>query len=161
MPAIAVGDPDRPFGELEPFRQLPHLRVRRHDRVHRGIQADHVHVHLVRHHAHRTGRATMELELGVMQEDEVGRRLGDRPVDPEQRDLDLLAGLHIAPDHEAVLGIPAHHHRPAALRRGMRQLAVHPHLGVVVDLRLEHDRRSGGVEVAHTLRDRDAQRGTS
>ena len=99
----AVGHPDRPLGELEAFRQLPQLRVGRDDGVDCRIEAHHFDDSPRAAPRPRARRAAMELELRVVQEDEVGRRLGDRPVDAEQRELDLLAGLDVAADDQTVL----------------------------------------------------------
>ena len=64
-------------------------------------------------------------------------------------------GFTSRPITRRFLRVPAHHNGPAALAGRMRQLAVHPYLGVVVDLRLEHDGRAGRIEVADVLGNRE------
>ncbi len=96
----------------------------------------------------------MELELRIAQPDVVGRRVRERPIRAEYRELDLLAGLDVATDDQPVRRVPAFHDRPAALPRRACELAVDPHLGVVVDRGLEHGRATRGVEAADALRNR-------
>ena len=46
--------PHRSFGEVEPFRQLEELGVRRNDRIDRGVRALDLDVHFVRRHRNRS-----------------------------------------------------------------------------------------------------------
>ena len=146
--------PHRAFGELEPFRELEDLRVGRHDAIDRGVESQHLHVHLLRRDGVRLAQPRIELEVRIAQPDVVGRRVRDRPIRAEHRDLDLLAGLDVATDDQPVRRVPASHYRPAALPRRACELAVDPHLGVVVDGGLEHGRATRGVEAADALRNR-------
>src|SRR5581483_10622331 len=128
----------------------------RNDRVERGIEPFDLDVDFLGCNRERAASAGMKFQLGVVQEDEVRGRLRDRPVDAEDCQLDLLTGLYIAPDNQAILGVPALHHGAAALPGWMWQLAVDPDLGVVVDLSFEYERGASGRETAHTLGHREA-----
>ncbi len=88
--------------------------------------------------------------------DEVRGRVGERAVRAEERDLDLLAWPNAASGDRSVGRVPAGHDRPAVLTRRARDLAVDPHLGVVVDGGFEDGRRPGRIEGADALRHRDA-----
>src|SRR4029078_1261048 len=97
--------------------------------------------------SHRPRSAGMEFQLGIMQKDEVGGRLRHRTVDTEHGKLNLLARLDVAADHQSILRVPAHYDGAAALSGRMGQLAVYPDLGIVIDLRFEHHRGTGRIEI--------------
>ena len=142
-----LAGPDRPFGEEEAFCELEDLRVRRHDRVDRGVVADHLHVYLVRGHGDRSGNGRpVELEPREAHPDVVRGGVREGSVDAEDRELDLLPRPRVARHHQSVGSVPALHHRAPALAEGAADLAVDPHLGVIVERCLEHDRRPRRVE---------------
>ena len=74
---------------------------------------------------------------------------GDRTVAD-----DLAPGVHrddVPPDHQAVHRVPPHHHRPARHAGRVRQLAIDPRFRVIVDLSLEHDGGTGGIDAVDAL----------
>ena len=153
---IAVGlfgarYPDWPFGEQESASKLLDLRVRRNDLVERGIFPD----DLRRRLADRNLGRLVEIERCRLDPDEVLGAVGDRAVDAEDRELNPLAGLCVPGDDHAVRRVESLDHRPARLAQDAGHLAVHPHLGVVVDDDLESDGRTCGAEVADLFGDRD------
>ena len=66
--------------------------------------------------------------------------------------------MGVVGQQHAIGGVEAAGHLPARVAEPMRQLAVDPDLGVVVDHDLEHNARAGRIEVADPLGDRHAIR---
>ena len=78
--------------------------------------------------------AAIEVERRRAHPDEVGGRVGERPVDAEHRELDLLARAgRRAPSTTRFGRVAALDRQAARSGRARRQLAVDPDLGVVVD----------------------------
>ena len=90
--------------------------------------------------------------------DVVARRGGDRAVDAEDGDRERLSRSGVAGEDDAVRRVEAGNDRAARVAEGVRQLAVHPDLGIVVDHDLEHDRRARRVELADPLGEGDVDR---
>jgi len=76
------------------------------------------------------------------------------PVDPEHRDLEVLAGSRGVGQQHPVGRVEPADHRSAGVAEHVRQLAIDPHLGVVVDRDFEDDTRARRVEVTDPLGDR-------
>jgi len=86
-----------------------------------------------------------------MYEDVVGRRIRDRCIHAEDRQLDFVPRPRAACDQHAVQRVPACNHRTAALVVGAVEFSVHPYLRVVVDAYFEPDAGSGRIEPTNAL----------
>ena len=87
------GHPHRSFGELEALRQLEQLGVGETTSSMPGSRRTTSRLTSCGITARRHPRPAMELEPGVVHQDEVGRRHPTRTVDAEHRELDLLSWL--------------------------------------------------------------------
>jgi hypothetical protein len=94
---VAVGHPDGTFDELESVGQLLEPRVATDDAVEGGMMTDDG----CRHHV--PGRFGPEdLEDGRAHPDEVGRRVRQRSVDSEHRNLELFPGNGVPGEKHAI-----------------------------------------------------------
>ena len=82
----------------------------------------------------------VEIERGRFHPDEIHRAFGNRSVETEHRDLELLTRLRVVREDDFVRSVPAFDDRAAALAEHCGQLSVHPDFGVVVDHDFERDR---------------------
>jgi len=87
--------------------------------------------------------------------DHVQRSHRDRPVDPEHRDLERVAGLHRIRQHHAIGQVEALNRGRARIAATARHLPVHPDFRVIVDEHPKHRLGSRGVEIADLRRNRD------
>src|SRR4051812_45156095 len=94
--------PNRPFCELKALRQFEDLRIGSNNLVDRGIVPNHFYVYFTRRDGNRAALSLVEIEPRQPHPDEIGRRIGERTIGAENGKLDLLTGLHIAPDDEPV-----------------------------------------------------------
>src|SRR6266480_5841675 len=146
--AFAV--PHRAFGELEPFREFEDFWIRRHDRVDRRIFAKHFDIHFARRDGDWHDTTFVELQLRLPHVDVIGRRIRERAVCPENRELNRLPRLYAAINDQPIRRIPTFHYRTATLTRRARQLAVDPDFGVIIDRRLENRGCSGKLHIVYT-----------
>src|SRR5689334_18344069 len=86
--------PNGSFRELEAFREFKNFWVRRHDRIERRIFANNFDIHFTRGDRNGYNPAFVELELRLAHVDIIGWRIRYRPVDAENRELNLLPGLY-------------------------------------------------------------------
>src|SRR6266487_6689026 len=92
--AFAV--PNRAFGEFKAFGEFEDFWIRRHDRVDPRIFAKHFDIHFARRDGDRHNAAFVELQLRLTHVDVIGRRIRERAVGPENRELNLLSRLYAA-----------------------------------------------------------------
>src|SRR5205823_4368826 len=111
-------NPNRALGELKAFRQFEDFRIWTDDLVDRGVFANHLDIHFTGRDRYRAAHAPVEIELRQPHPDEIGRRVGERPVGAEDRKLDNLPRLHVAPDDQAIRSVPAGDDGAAALADG-------------------------------------------
>src|SRR5262245_11918309 len=128
----AVAHPDGTLGELETFSKLVDLGVARHNVVDSRVQSGHFDIHLARGAAERYNTTFVEIELREAHPNMGCWRSREWAVDAENRQLNLLAGLHIASDHQPIRSIPAADDRSSTLTEPAREFAIHPDLCVIV-----------------------------
>src|SRR5882724_10123828 len=128
----AVANPNRSFRELESIGEFVDLRIRRNDRIDRGIEANDFDVDLARRDRDGSGSCSIEREFRVPHEDVIGRGIEDWSIDAEHGDLDLLPRVDIASHDQPIAGIPAADHGSATLAKSASNLSVNPDLGIVV-----------------------------
>ena len=97
----------------------------------------------------------IEVQRGRPHPDEVPRRIRDRTVDAEHRQLEPLARPDVAPEDDAVRRVEALDQLAPGLSEHDGQPPVHPDFGVVVHHDIEHDRGAGRIERADAIRDGD------
>ena len=95
-----------PSVNLKAFREFEDLRVRRHDRVDRRIFANDFDIHFARRDRDRHDAAFVKLQLRFPHPDVIGRRIRERAVDPENRELNLLPRLNAAINDQPIRRIP-------------------------------------------------------
>src|SRR5436305_11031450 len=118
--------PNRAFGELEPFREFEDFWIRRHDRVDRRIFANNFDIDFARCDCNRHDTTFVELQLRLPHVDVIGRRIRERAVGPENRELNLLPRLYATINDQPIRRIPTFHYRTATLTRRTRQFAIEP-----------------------------------
>src|SRR5207245_1504218 len=96
-----------------------------------------------------------EIERGRFYPDKVLRAVRDRPVNAEDRQLDLLTGLSITSEDHTVGGIEAFDYLSARLPQNSRHFAVHPDFGVIINHNFKCDRRSRRAYNPYFLRNCD------
>src|SRR5207245_8662004 len=149
-----VADPNRPFGELEAAGDLLDLRGRVDDGIERWIEPH----DLVRDWLDPADLTRLvERQCRRTDPHVVRRWVGQRAVDRENRELELLAWSHIVPEDDAVRRVPSLDQLTPCLAEDEGQLAVEPDLGVVVHGDLEDRGRPSGVERSEPLRNRDLE----
>jgi hypothetical protein len=62
----------------------------------------------------------------------------------------------VARNHQAVVGVPAAHHRAAALSHCAWQFTVDPYLGVIINRGIKYDQRTTGIDITDMFRHGDA-----
>src|SRR5213596_3539045 len=102
--AFAV--PNRAFGEFKAFGEFEDFWVRRHDRVDRRIFANHFDIDFARRDGDRDKATLVKLELRLAHVDVIGRRVRERPVDAENRELNFLPGLNAAVYDQPIRSVP-------------------------------------------------------
>ncbi len=152
---ITRSAPNRAFGELKTLGELEELRVWRHDLVNGAIEADNFDVHFVRRDGDGPGGNFVKLQPRIFYIDIIRRRVRQRTIDAENRQLDCLSRLDAAADDKPVLRVPALDDRAAALSGGARNLTINPYFGVIVERGREDQSRSGRIERADPFRDGD------
>src|SRR5262249_36256134 len=125
--------PNWAFCEFEPLRQLEDLRVRRNDLVERRIFANDFNIYFARRDSdwHRT--AFVKLELRLAHVAVIGRRVPQRAVCPENRELDFLSWLNAAVHDQSIRRVPTFDNRAAALSKRARHLTIYPDFSVIID----------------------------
>src|SRR5262249_19077746 len=91
----------------------------------------------------------------LAEEDVVARRVAERRVDAEHRNLDLLARFGALRQQHLVGRVEARDRPAPALAERQVDLAVDPHLAVIVHRGAEPDLAAGHVHAVDLLRDRD------
>ena len=99
----------------------------------------------------------MEFEPRIFHVDIVSRRIRDRSIDSENRQLDRLPGFNAASYDESVLRVPAFDHRAAALARGARDFTIDPNFRVIVERCREDQSRTRGIKGPDALRHGDLE----
>ena len=106
-----------PSVNLKAFGEFEDLWIRRNDRVDRRIFANHFDIHFARRDRDRHDAAFVKLELRLAHVDVIGRRIRERAVDPENRELNLLSRLNAAINDQPIRRIPTFDDGTAALSR--------------------------------------------
>src|SRR6476661_3837716 len=87
-----------------------------------------------------------KFDLGLAEKDEIYRRHRDRPVDAEDRDLELVARLDCLGEDDAIGHVEALDGGRAGVAGAARHLAIDPHLRIIVDVGREYRLGAGGIE---------------
>src|SRR3984893_12965287 len=95
-----------------------------------------------------------KLDFRLAEPEEIRRCRGNRSVDGEDRDLELVARGDGAAEHQATGHVEALDRPGAGSSGGARHLAVDPDFGIVVDVHPQNGHRAGSVEPLGISRDR-------
>src|SRR5262249_19184754 len=87
--------------------------------------------------------------------DVISRRIGQRTVDAENRELNLLPRLKASINDQPVRRVPTFHNGAAALTKCARQFTVYPDLGVIIERSFENSSGAFKIHTVYALRNRE------
>src|SRR5690349_23534463 len=99
---------------------------------------------------------TEELDLRLAEENRVWGRERDRAVDPEDRNLELVASLDLLGEHDPVWHVEALNRGGTRPPDASRYLTIDPRFSVVVDGEGQHRHCPRGVELPDSCGHRQA-----